>query len=179
MIDFIKVNTNLNLRRIALSDADDVFKLVDKHRKHLRTWLPFVDTTHSVENTRAFIDNLKAPFSRELVFTVCYEDVISGLIGFKDIDRINRKMEIGYWISPEYEGMGIITQSCRVLITKAFEKMDMNRIQIKCGVGNYRSSNIPKRLGFMFEGVERDGERHTDRFIDLEVYSMLRKDWDA
>jgi ribosomal-protein-serine acetyltransferase len=55
--------------------------------------------------------------------------------------------------------------------------MDMNRIQIKCGVGNSRSSNVPKRLGFHFEGIEQDGEKHKNRFIDLEVYSMLKRDW--
>ena len=53
----------------------------------------------------------------------------------------------------------------------------MNRIQIKCGVGNQKSSSVPKRLGFIFEGIERHGERHHFNFIDLEVYSLLKKEW--
>jgi ribosomal-protein-serine acetyltransferase len=36
---------------------------------------------------------------------------------------------------------------------------------------------IPKRIGFKFEGIERCGEKHDNRFIDLEVYSLLRKEW--
>ena len=46
------------------------------------------------------------------------------------------------------------------------------RIQIKCAVENRSSSNIPKRLGFKFEGIERDGEPLIGNvFTDLEVYS--------
>jgi ribosomal-protein-serine acetyltransferase len=63
------------------------------------------------------------------------------------------------------------------LIGAAFSYLEMNRIQIKCAVGNQRSINIPKRLAFRFEGIERAGEWLNDRFVDLEVYSMLRSDW--
>mgnify|MGYP006290391817 FL=1 len=177
MIDIIKINKDLYLRRISHQDAEEVFDLIDKNRAHLGSWLPFVETTHTAENTHAFIDQLQKPYSREMVFTICHEGAITGLIGFKDIDRANRRLEIGYWISKQNEGKGIVASSCRVLIEKAFRKMDMNRIQIKCGVGNERSSNIPKRLGFQFEGIERDGEKHRNRFIHLDVFSLLKRDW--
>lgn len=177
MIDIIKINKELYLRRISHQDAEEVFDLIDKNRAHLGSWLPFVENTHTAENTHAFIDQLQKPYSREMVFTICHEGAITGLIGFKDIDRANRRLEIGYWISKQNEGKGIVASSCRVLIDKAFRKMDMNRIQIKCGVGNERSSNIPKRLGFQFEGIERDGEKHKNNYIDLQVYSLLKREW--
>lgn len=177
MIDIIKINKHLYLRRISHQDAEEVFDLIDKNRDHLGFWLPFVETTHTPENTHAFIEQLQKPYSREMVFTICHEGSITGLIGFKDIDRANRRLEIGYWISKANEGKGIVTDSCRSLMDQAFRKLDMNRIQIKCGVGNSRSSNVPKRLGFQFEGIERDGEKHKKRFIDLEVYSMLKREW--
>jgi ribosomal-protein-serine acetyltransferase len=53
----------------------------------------------------------------------------------------------------------------------------MNRIQIRCGVGNTKSSAIPRRLGFTYEGTERCGERHNNSYIDLEVFSILKKEW--
>lgn len=177
MIDIIKIRKGLYLRRISHQDAEEVFDLIDQNREHLGYWLPFVETTHSPDNTHAFIDQLHKSHSREMVFTICYEDSITGLIGFKDIDRANHRLEIGYWISKANEGKGLIFDSCRELIDKAFKKMDMNRVQIKCGVGNNRSSNVPKRLGFRFEGIEMEGEKHKNRFIDLEVYSMLKKNW--
>jgi ribosomal-protein-serine acetyltransferase len=53
----------------------------------------------------------------------------------------------------------------------------MNRIQIKVAVGNLKSAAIPHRLGLYFEGIERNGEFHTDRYYDLEVFSILKTEW--
>ena len=59
----------------------------------------------------------------------------------------------------------------------AFHQLEINRIQIKCAVENKSSSNIPKRLGFSLEGIERQGELLTgDFFTDLEIYSKLKSD---
>jgi ribosomal-protein-serine acetyltransferase len=53
----------------------------------------------------------------------------------------------------------------------------MNRIQIRVGVVNVKSKNIPKRLGYKFEGVERCGELLISGYTDLEVYSMLKSEF--
>ena len=55
--------------------------------------------------------------------------------------------------------------------------MGANRIEIKCGVGNDRSRHVPQRLDFTFEGIERDGELVNGQFIDIEVYSLLKREW--
>ena len=177
MIDTIKVDKGLFLREISPKDAGKIFGIINANREYLGKCLPFVALTKSVRNTMAFIDQLQKPYSREMVFTINYHGKIAGLIGFKDIDRTNCKFEIGYWITAEYEGNGIVTRCCKATIDMAFEKMEMNRVQITCGVKNIRSINIPKRLGFQFEGVERAGEMHDNKFIDLAVYSMLKIDW--
>ncbi|MFA5432944.1 MAG: GNAT family protein, partial [Candidatus Paceibacterota bacterium] len=59
----------------------------------------------------------------------------------------------------------------------AFRELDINRIQIKCAVTNSASRNIPHRLGFQLEGIERAGELLTGGvFTDLAVYSKLKGD---
>ena len=63
------------------------------------------------------------------------------------------------------------------LVIFIFETMKMNRILIKVAVGNTKSSAIPKKLGFGFEGIEREGEALHGKFVDLEMYSFLKKDW--
>jgi ribosomal-protein-serine acetyltransferase len=63
------------------------------------------------------------------------------------------------------------------MINLAFRNMEMNRVQIRCGVGNHKSSAIPKRLGFTYEGTERAGERHNRNYIDLEIFSLLKSEW--
>jgi ribosomal-protein-serine acetyltransferase len=177
MTHTIKVNPDISLHRINYSDAESVFRLIDHHRERLRKWLPFVDITHSVKNTEAFIESLFNPCSREMVFTVRFKNEVVGLIGYKDIDRNNKKIELGYWIAPNHEGKGIVTLSVKALISAAFGKMGMNRIQICCAIGNKRSIKIPKRLNFRLEGILRHGEFLNGKFVDLELYSLLKNEW--
>jgi ribosomal-protein-serine acetyltransferase len=74
-------------------------------------------------------------------------------------------------------GKGIVTKSVEKLVAFCFNTMEMNRICVKCAVNNTASSNIPKRIGLTFEGIERAGERYGKRYFDLEVYSILKGEW--
>ena len=86
--------------------------------------------------------------------------------------------EIGYWLGEEYQGRGIMTRCVEALCGLAFSELNINRIQIQCAVGNTKSSNIPRRLGFTLEGIARAGELQADgRFSDIEVYSLLREEY--
>ena len=74
-------------------------------------------------------------------------------------------------------GRGIVLNSVKKLIDFAFNELGLNRLQIKCAVGNEKSKKIPQKLNFKFEGVERAGELLSDEnFTDLEIYSLLRKE---
>lgn len=176
----ITVNPSIKLKQLELSDAPDIFRIIDSQREYLRKWLPFVDYTKEVTDTRLFIiSTLDTPEkSRELTFVIHLDGKFVGLIGFKDTDKSNKKTEIGYWLSEEYQKRGIVTQSVKRLMELAFEELGINRIQIKCATGNLPSKSIPQRLGFTLDGVERDGELLSDGvFTDLDVYSMLKSDF--
>lgn len=145
----------------------------------MATWLPFVQETGSQEDTEAFIRSVLADQeNREAVFVIWYGDQFAGLIGMKDTDLQNLRTEIGYWLIEKMTGRGIMKRSAETLIGYIFLSLGLNRIQIRCGVGNHKSAAVARRLGFRFEGVERAGEKHRNGFIDLEVYSLLRKEWE-
>ncbi|WP_238480345.1 GNAT family N-acetyltransferase [Mangrovibacterium lignilyticum] len=179
VMQVLVVDGSIRLEKIKYSHAFQVFQAIDSNRKFLTPWLPFVQQTRSQEDTESFIRSILAESGepKDEVFTVWYKSRFAGLIGLKETDYLNQKTEIGYWLIESMTGKGIMTKSVKTLIDFLFGSMNMNRIQIKCGVGNYRSSAIPKRLGFTFEGVERDGEKHQRSFIDLEVYSLLKNDY--
>lgn len=175
----IKIDNEIELRQLEGTDAIDIFQAIDSQREYLGKWLPFVIFTKTVSDSEAFVNSvINASRERfELQFTVRRQDQFIGLIGFKDTDRTNKKTEIGYWLSEKYQKRGIITKSVEKLCDFAFNKLDLNRVQIKCAVGNQRSKNVPKRLGFKFEGIERQGELLTGNiFTDLEIYSKLKSD---
>jgi len=174
----IPIAEGLYLRPAVVTDAPSLYWLIDKQRPYLRQWLPFIDASQEVSDTEIFLQYVTAKGNtQDKVFVIMYQHEVSGLISFKAIDYQHRKLEIGYYLSEQQQGKGIMRRSCQALVNYAFERMGMNRIQIKVGVGNFRSSNIPKKLGFRMEGVQREAEFLNGQFHNLEVYSLLQREW--
>ena len=172
----LKLNEDIELRQLQLDDALDIFQTIDSQRDYLGKWLPFVEYTQKPEDSAQFVkEALDLPADKqEYLFAIRATGLFIGLIGFKDTDKVNRKTEIGYWLREEYQGKGIVSAAVKALCDFAFGELHMNRIQIKCAVGNFPSKRIPQRLGFTFEGIERQAELLTGGvFTDLEIYSLL------
>lgn len=177
-MEHIRVNDKIRLEEVKPSMARVIFETIDRDRDYLRAWLPFVDHTQKMSDTRAFIESVSGPGNKkDIIYSIWYIEEFAGLIGFKDTDWTNRKSEIGYWLAQKMQGKRIVTSCVETLLKHAFSKLKLNRIQIKVAVKNTRSASIPKRLGFRFEGVERAGEFHQNRYLDLSVFSMLKSDW--
>ena len=70
-----------------------------------------------------------------------------------------------------------MTKACRALIRYAFEQLQLNRVEIRVAVGNYKSRAIPERLGLVKEGMIREAEWLYDHFVDHIVYGVLAKEW--
>lgn len=173
----IKIDDELVLRQIEAADAKDIFRTIDTQREYLGKWLPFVEFTREEADSEAFVNSvLSVPEEKaEYVFTIRKNGEFAGLIGFKDTDKSNKKTEIGYWLSEGFQKQGIVTNAVVKLCEFAFHELDINRVQIKCAVGNVPSKNVPIRLKFKLEGVEREGELLSGHiFTDLEIYSKLK-----
>ena len=153
----LKIDTEIELKQLEQSDSRDIFKTIDSQREYLGKWLPFVEFTKEISDTEKFVDSVvNAPEDKfEYVFAIRKQNKFIGLIGFKDTDKLNKKTEIGYWLSEKYQKQGIVTKSVESLCDFAFNKQGINRIQIKCAAENKPSIKIPQKLGFIFEGIER------------------------
>jgi len=175
----IPVDDDLKLRQLQKADAVTLFELIDANRAHLRQWLPWLDITRSWRDSEAFIEDTAAKCVRGegLVCGIWQAVQLTGLVSFNGIDSMNRKAEIGYWLSDNCQGRGIMTKACKALMRYGYEQLGLNRITIRCGRENHRSRAIPKRLGMTLEGIERQGEYLYDHFSDLEVYRLLRQEF--
>ncbi|HEY7588866.1 MAG TPA: GNAT family protein [Thermoplasmata archaeon] len=177
----IQVDADIELRLLKERHASELFALVDRNREHLRRWLPWVEDTRTVRDTRRFIQQSVAQLRRDDGFQtgIWYQGRLVGVLGYHYWNRTSRKTEIGYWLSSDVEGRGIMTRACKALVDYAFAKLGMNRVEIRAAMPNLRSRAIPPRLGFVQEGVLREGEWVRDCFEDQVVYGLLRKDWES
>lgn len=173
----IKIDESLSLVIPHQSCAPEIFSLIDKDRDYLRTWLPWVDSTTTAEDTRKNIsDRIEGFGKREQASfygTLNGNFVASvGFISLNDGDG-----EIGYWLLSEYGGRGLMTLFVKACIDYGFDKLKLNKIVIKCAEGNIKSAAIPKRLGFTQSektGTKRirNGSEHSTL-----IFTLNRNEW--
>jgi ribosomal-protein-serine acetyltransferase len=173
------IGQDIELRLLEVQHAEEVFRLADENRPRLRQWLPWIDSTLTVDDTREFIRRSLEQHAKgeSLVAGIWHKGSIAGVVSFVAINPAVRSAMIGYWLSPQQERKGIMTRACEALIDYGFGVLGLNRIVIKAATDNLRSQAVPQRLGFTREGVERQSEWLNDRFLDMVVYSMLRSEW--
>lgn len=166
------------LRPFRAADAAALFALVDRNRAHLRRWLPWLDGVREVADIAAFLDGVqsRAAAGTSLELAIEHGGELAGVSGFRALDASNRAGELGYWLREDFGGRGIMTSCCRALVRHGFESLGLNRISLSAAVENARSRRVAERLGFRLEGVQRDGEWLYDHFVDVAVYSLLRRD---
>ncbi|MBM4036449.1 MAG: GNAT family N-acetyltransferase [Planctomycetes bacterium] len=167
----------VELRPLEPRHSDELFALVDRNRDRLRKWLPWVDGAKSAEDTAKFIrDSLKRHAETgEVVAGIWYRGKLAGTIGLHI--RGEARAMLGYWLSEEAEGKGLMTLACRAMLAHAFRDLGAERVEIFAEPRNRRSRAIPQRLGFRREGTLRHVAKLDGRFIDHEVYSLLREEW--
>ncbi len=174
----IKIDDKIRLELIEEKHVQSIFDMVNENRNYLRSWLPFVDRMQTVDFAQNFVKGAiqRNKDATEFAFVIFNNDKMVGRVGVYKIDTLNKIGEIGYWIVQNSQGKGIITKSCRSLIHFCFSDLELNRIEIKCGTENLQSKTIPEKLDFTNEGIIRQGELLYDKFIDLNLYSLLKSD---
>ena len=174
-----RVTDEIVLRAFTLNDAEQVFAIVMKNSDHLRPFMHWMVPDYSLRSAKEFISQSIAGLAdrKSLALGIFRRNDFIGSIGFVNFDWNSKKTEIGYWISEDEEGKGIVTEACRLLIDHAFHELGMNRIEIRCSAENVRSAAIPERLGFVREGVLRQAEFRDGRLHDFNLYGLLASEW--
>lgn len=177
----IHVDDHIQLELTNESQAILLFNAIDANRRHLSAFLPWVGHMQSVQDLKDYIEGCKVLIweQKESSFAILFEQVLVGRIGLHHINRQNKSGAIGYWLTKEAEGKGIILKSCKALINYGFNELGLHRIEIKAAVHNLRSQAVPERLNFRREGVLRQAELVNNEFLDLVLYSLLRPESDV
>jgi ribosomal-protein-serine acetyltransferase len=169
----------IELRTSRVDDAPALYALTKRNETFFRQWLPWLDSTRTEDDTKKHIERFLKAFEEGTgaLFTIYFEGAIVGLISFNSISKTNKNASIGYWLDQASQGKGIVTKACALLIEYGFHEIQLHRIELRCAVHNEKSCAIPKRLGFVHEGVLRDAEWLYDHFVDLNLFSLLSTDW--
>ncbi|ABR47623.1 GCN5-related N-acetyltransferase [Alkaliphilus metalliredigens QYMF] len=173
------VDKEVEMKMLDINNGEELYKLIDTSRYHLRKWLPWVDGTKNVEDTKAFIEMTKKQFASNNGFQagIWYKGSLAGVIGYHNVDWTHKSTSIGYWLAEGYEGNGIMTKATKVFTEYALVELNLNRVEIRCAEKNHKSRAIPERLGFTNEGMVREVEWLYDHYVSHVIYGMLASQW--
>ncbi len=106
---------------------------------------------------------------------------VVGSTRFGNIDRFNRKAEIGWtWIHPQWQRTAINSEAKLLMLTHAFEVWKCIRVELKTDSNNKQSQKAIKRLGAVKEGILRNHMiTETGRYRDSVFFSITDAEWES
>jgi len=174
-----RLGDGAELRLLEERHAAQLAALTDQSRAYLREWLPWVDHSRTVEDSRVFIAGGLRQLADNNGFQagIWSDGALAGVIGLHHIDWGNRRTSVGYWLGVGFQGKGLMTAACRAVVNDAFDDLGLNRVTIACATENRKSRAIPERLGFHLEGIERQAEWLYDHVVDHALYAVFADEW--
>ncbi len=142
--------------------------------------VPNIPNPYGIENALQFIGFAIQKYELKEDFHMCIRLLngeFIGLCALVNIDKLNRKAELGYWVGAKYRGKGFAKEALRLIIGFGFSYLDLNRIYAKVLVHNERSVNLLNSLNFRKEGTNRDDVFHDGRFMDDVIFGVLKREY--
>lgn len=166
----------LTLRTWEHKDADDLFEYAQSEEVGPNAgWPPHTNIEESTKIIEQFIksDEVWAVVHKE------HQKVIGSLGMHRDQKRpaIHCRM-IGYVLSKDYWGLGIIPEAVKAVLEYAFDTLQLELVSVYHFPDNLRSRRVIEKCGFQFEGTLRKSTKIFDGTVYDDVcYSMTREDY--
>ena len=177
----LMVDESLELRQTMPEVAEEMFAVVDANREYLREWLPWLDNTNSPDDETTFINGLLEEYRKGegINYAIRLDGRFIGGMSLNWIDRGNRGCGVGYWLSEEFTGQGIVTRCCGRLMDHCFDDLGFHRFVLEAATENIASRAVAERIGMRLEGITKDREWLYDHYVDSALYAITAPEWRA
>ena len=169
----------LTLRAVRMSDAPDMYAYSrDPEVARHVLW----DAHASIHQTRGYIRYLLrqyrsgAPATFAIELTA--ERKVIGTIGLMWVQKENRSAEVGYSLGRPYWNQGLMTEALNTLLRFCFDTLRLNRVEAQHETDNPASGAVMRHVGMQYEGRLRQRVYNKGRFVDVDLYAILRSDFE-
>lgn len=107
------------------------------------------------------------------------QQTYAGATRYANISFPHKRLEIGWtWYHPALQRTGINKATKHLLLHFGFEKMGLNRVELKTSSLNFKSQGAMLKIGAVKEGVFRKHMINEDGVIrDTAYFSFIREEW--
>jgi len=108
-------------------------------------------------------------------FAIEINGEIVGDIGITPQSDVYRKnAEIGYWLSEQYWGQGIMVRAVNEIVAYGFKTFDITRIYARVYSMNTQSQRVLQKSGFVEEATFKNTILKNGEYMD-EIYYGIRR----
>jgi len=170
--------TGYTLRPWQPGDAPGLVRHGNNHRvaRNLRDAFPYPYTVRDAQNWLEGISGNRD----DLILAIEVNGEAAGGIGIhhmKDVYRYNG--EIGYWLSEDYWGKGIMTDAVGAVVRHAFTHTRWLRIFANIFENNPASMKVLEKNGFALEAIHKRSVMKEGVLMDEYLYALLKEKWKA
>lgn len=166
----------LKLRPYTEADIPELLPLIGTREvaaTTLRIAHPYTE-----QDAKAFLELAKDPDKLWLAITLRSDGRQIGGVGLR-VEKQHQHAELGYWLGVPFWGHGYATEAAADILRYGFETLALHRIFASHFKHNQASGRILKKIGMKYEGCHREHLLKWDRFVDSDLYGMLRREWEA
>ena len=104
-------------------------------------------------------------------------DEYLGTISLKNINLTDKNAEYAISLRAEAQGKGIAAQATKLLLKKAFEDYNLERVYLNVLADNIKAIKLYEKTGFVYEGEFRKCLFLRGGYKNLKWYSILRDEY--
>ncbi len=175
--------SDYKLERIANVSFETFFNLISENKSYIeKGFAGTVKRCESKEGAKLLFEEWNSDENNNESFSFFIRDKktdkLIGLVNIKNIDKLVKKCEIGYFISEQRAGKGIISKFTSEVVTYCFEVLQMNKVFLRIAPENIGSQRVALNNGFQKEGILRQEYLGFEgSYEDVMYFGLLKTDY--
>ncbi|HJZ78366.1 MAG TPA: GNAT family protein, partial [Vicinamibacterales bacterium] len=102
-----------------------------------------------------------------------------GIFQLRELEPGFGTAEWGFAIGSPYWGTGIFQEGAVLLVSFAFERVGVHRLEARAAVRNGRGNAALRKIGAVQEGLLRKSFLKNGEYLDQTLWTILDEDWQA
>ena len=169
--------TGIHIRPYRINDASFCWEAARESLAELQPWMPWCHPNYAIEETRSWLTVQVQAFQQRTTFEFAItsdDGSYLGGCGLNQIDALNQRANLGYWVRSSAAGHGVATVAVKLVRDWGFAQTDLVRLEVLVAVDNLASRRVAEKSGALYEGTLRSrllvhGTRH-----DAALYAFVR-----
>ncbi len=147
--------------------------------EHLAAWSPIQDEGEDLDaQFDRVIDGPDTDTTQRQL--IVHDGAIVGMVGLSQIFRRSFCNAIlGYWMGAAHANRGIGAVGVRLAVRRAFEQLELHRVEANIMPSNIPSIRLIRSLGFRFEGYSPRYLQIAGVWEDHTRWAITAEDWGA